>query len=217
MIDIFDFWAGLPGTATEHPADKDVLARVRHHFDLSCLVGAYRGPLRTAPVVMLFLSPGLVESDRAHAKTVEGQNYYVRMRSGNCPLPTEDEHEAAWQWADRILRQFGCEYESARSKVSFLNICAYKSVRFEDTHMLAALPSSRVCLDWAQSVLFRQAISGERVVVCLRSSKYWGLPSGQPLWRSLYVPETNRAGNMLQGEMRQATIKAVQEALESKA
>jgi hypothetical protein len=213
VIDIFDFWDGLPGTACEHPADRDVLSRVKHGFDLNCPVGQYRGPLRTAPVVMLFLNPGWTESDKSHARTIEGQEYYVRMRTGKCLLPTKADHESAWQWANGIIKQFGCDYEAARSKVAFLNICAYKSISFVDSAMLSALPSCRVCLDWAQNILFPKAISGERVVVCLRSSKCWGLPSGEPLGQSLYVPETTRGGHMLHGEMRQKAIKAVREAV----
>jgi hypothetical protein len=213
VIDIFDFWAGLPGSAHFHPADKDVLDQNTHHFDLQCLVGPYRGPLRTAPVVLLFLSPGLDSSDKDHAKTAAAQRYYARMRTGNCQLPTLIEHESAWRWTDGVLKQFRLDHDAVRSKIAFLNICAYKSKNFDDFHMLAALPSSRVCLDWAQTALFPQAISNERVVVCLRSPKFWGLGTGLRRGR-LFAPPCNRGGRMLlEGHAREETIAAVHQAL----
>ena len=213
MKDIFDFWGGLPGTTHEHPADKEVLSRLTHSFDLRCLITPYRGSLRDAPIVFLFLSPGLHESDLRQAPDTAAQDYYVRMRAGTFQLPSNEEHPSAWKWDERIFKQFDCNHEAVRSKIAFLNICAYKSVKFDAWHMLAALPSSRVCLDWAQGVLFPQAIAGERVVVCLRSANYWGLPTGQRLGQSLYAPQTNRGGNMLHNEIREQTIKAVHNAL----
>jgi hypothetical protein len=78
--------------------------------------------------------------------------------------------------------------------------------------MLAALPSSRVCLDWAQSVLFPQAEAGERVVVCLRSPKYWGLGNDESVG-SLFCPPCTRGAFMLHGEIRDRVKNAVQEAV----
>jgi len=43
-----------------------------------------------------------------------------------------------------------------------LNIGAYHSTAFADYQLLAALPSCRVSLDWAQGVLFPQAVKGDR-------------------------------------------------------
>jgi hypothetical protein len=79
--------------------------------------------------------------------------------------------------------------------------------------MLAALPSSRICLDWAQSVLFPQAEAEERVVVCLRSPKYWGLRAGDSRgW--LFCPKTTRNAFMRRDdEMRERVKAAVQEAV----
>jgi len=66
-----------------------------------------------------------------------------------------------------------------------------------DPELLAALPSSRVCLNWAQEVLFPTAERGERVVVCLRSAKFWGLRPGAEYPGTLFAPRVNRAGDML--------------------
>jgi hypothetical protein len=61
----------------------------------------------------------------------------------------------------------------AVDKIAFLNVDAYHSEKFGDWHMLTALPSSRMALDWAQFELFGQAEEGKRVVVCLRSAQLW--------------------------------------------
>lgn len=188
-----------------------MLQRIKHNFAPDCLPGAYRGRLRTAAVVLLFLSPGLDSTDAAHGATKEGRHYYARQRTGRCDLPNEEEHPSAYKWLNRIIRQFDIDYEQARSTVATLNIGAYKSKSFKDWPMLAALPSSRVGLDWAQSFLFPQAEAGERVVVCLRSQNYWGLEIGEPVG-SLFCPPVNRNAIMLKGEMRERVKVAVQRA-----
>jgi len=210
--DIFEFWSECPDDAYQHPADRPVLERIEHGFASECLPQAYRGPLRTAPVVLLFLSPGLDTEDAKHCASELGKRYYAEQRKGNAILPTEEAHPSAYKWLDRIIRQFGISYEQSRTKVATLNIGAYKSKDFKDWGMLAALPSSRACLDWAQSVLFPQAEAGERVVVCLRSPKYWGLKSDGAVG-SLFSPECNRGATMLHGDMRQRVIEAVQKAV----
>jgi hypothetical protein len=176
--DIFQFWSEMPENAYVHPRDEQVLKRMDHNFSPYCLPGVYAGRPQTAPVVLLFLSPGLDQGDPEHGAGELGRKYYARQRTGNCKLPSVEEHPSAYQWLNRIIKQFGIEYEEARTSVATLNIGAYKSKTFDDWSMLAALPSSRASLDWAQDVLFPQAERGERVVVCLRSPKYWGLKVG---------------------------------------
>lgn len=158
--DIFEFWSGLPGDARVHPADAKVFDTVKHEFKLDCLVGVFRGPLKTAPVVLLFLSPGFDEGDSQHARSPVGQACYAKMRIGEHNFPNKEEHESASAWSEKIVRQFGLNYKDVLSKLAFLNMGAYKSKDFNDWPMLAALPSSRVALDWAQSVLFPQAEAG---------------------------------------------------------
>ena len=177
--DIFEFWADVPGNALEHPADRVVLNRVAHSFHRACLPGPFKGRLRTAPIVLLFLSPGFRDDDLVHAASPEGQEYYARSRTGMCDLPSPDEHPGSFGWSARIVRQFGIDYETARAKIAFLNISPYQSATFDDPHMLSALPWCRAALDWAQSVRFAQAEAGERVVVCLRSARHWGLEPGR--------------------------------------
>jgi hypothetical protein len=162
--------------------------------------------------VLLFLSPGLDREDAAHCARKKGRRYYADQRSGDAILPDEKDHPSAYKWLDKIIRQFGINYEQARTKVATLNIGAYKSVKFTDWPMLAALPSSRVCLDWAQSVLFPQAEAGERVVVCLRSPRYWGLGVGESKG-SLFCPPCGRGAFMEKNEMRKRVAEAVQNAV----
>lgn len=221
-MDIFEFWAQMPdkvGKEYVHPADKDVFERISHHsFSLKCLPGPYRGPLRTARIVLLFLSPGFDKGDENHAKTPEARKHYSEQRSGEASLPDATQHRAAEEWIAKVIKQFGIGYEEARASraLAILNIGAYKSKSFPNWPLLAALPSSRVCLDWAQSVLFREAERGERVVICLRSHDYWGLGTGPPIGKALFRPKCNRGGFMLRDEREQVN-RAVQNAIRGKA
>ena len=205
----------MPLDATVHPADRDVLERVADHtFSSDCIAAAYRGPLKTAKVVLLFLSPGLDQGDPKHCASEQGRQYYANQRSGECKLPEEKDHPSAYRWLSKIVGQFDITYEQARSTVATLNIGAYKSEKFNDWSMLAALPSSRVCLEWAQSVLFPQAVRGERVVVCLRSPDYWGLGTGEPIGVSLFRPKCTRGAFMYKDEMRDNIATAVKAAVQ---
>jgi len=189
-----------------------VLRHAEHHFNLQCLPAAYYGPLKNAPVVLLFLSPGFDISDLDHANSIEGQTWYASQRSGTAPLPTEQDHAALFQWWTGICRPFRLDPDQIRHKLAILNLGAYKSVDFRDWHMLSALPSSRKALDWVQSVLFPQAEGGERVVVCLRSAKHWGLRTaeGGPYGEALFAPSVTRAGHMLHGDLRERIIRVIQ-------
>jgi hypothetical protein len=82
--------------------------------------------------------------------------------------------------------------------------------------LLAALPSSRVAIDWAQNVLFPDAIKGKRVVICLRSAKYWGLDpgtKGRKYGEALFAPLTVRAGHMQHGSLREEIREKVRASL----
>lgn len=171
------------------------------------------GPLRTAPVVLLFLSPGLAPLDHEEALSADGQARYVEQRSGNAPIPTREEHPLAFQWWWQRASFLG-EINDLRFKVAVLNIGAYHSRSFSDWPMLASLPSSRASLAWAQHVLFPEAEAGKRVVVCLRSPGYWGLAvQAEPFGKALFAPATTRAGHMIRGEGRDRVVHAAREIL----
>ena len=212
MDDIFSFWSGLSEEeARIHPRDKNVLSRVNNPFEHSCFAEPFRGRLKTAPVVLLFLSPGLHDRDLS-AQTQE-HAYYSRQREGHCDLPTEHEHQTARIWATKVVKQFEIDYETARSKIAVLNVSPYRSKSFNDWHLLAALPSARVTLDWAQTVLFSEAEEDKRIVVCLRSSAYWGLDRTTKFGRSLYAPKCTRGGMMVLGGDRDEIVSAVKRAI----
>jgi len=62
---------------------------------------------------------------------------------------------------------------------------------------------------WAQDVLFPQAIAGDRVVICLRATRFWGLEIGKKYGQSLFAPHVTRGGHMKHDKMRTQIIKAV--------
>jgi hypothetical protein len=136
--DIFDFWDNVRVRDGKHPADYEILSRVRHSFDLICLPAAFSGCLRTSPVVLLYLSPGLSEFDYTEADTTRLARHR-RQWGGREPLPGPDDHERAWRWWKDRTKHFG-DWTDLRTKVAILNICAYHAKRFRDWHLLAALP-----------------------------------------------------------------------------
>ncbi len=193
--DLFDFWQKIEPRQNIHPADESILKRVDHSFQLDTLPCPILGPLKTSLVVLLFLSPGFEENDRVEAKNEAGQSRYAEMREGNQLLPAPEDSEGDWKWWHRRTALFG-DWRELRDKIAILNIGAYKSKTFEDIPLLAALPSSRVSLNWAQTVLFPQAEEGSRVVVCLRSARFWGLSAGKKYGKGLFAPKVNRSGHM---------------------
>jgi hypothetical protein len=154
MAGIFEFWSDVPLTARHHPADAKVLSASPTTYAATAYPSRSLVVCAPPPIVLLFLSPGFSESDIRHAESDEGQRYYRAQRTGDRGLPSEHEHLSAWRWWTKVVRQFGLTPEAASDKVAILNIGAYKSAVFRDWHMLTALPSSRVTLTWAQSVLF---------------------------------------------------------------
>jgi hypothetical protein len=213
MIDIFEFWRTVQPADRMHPVDRKVLDRVEHGFDLECLPACFGGPLRTAKVVLLYLSPGWSQQDHDEAETTEAQAYYMRRRAG-CELFRGPE-ASGFKW---LISRTKCFLERERQDdwkrlwphLAVLNICAYHSKAFDDAPLLAALPSSRASIGWAQDVLFSQAEAGERVVICLRSARFWGLKEGEQYGRSLFAPPVTRGGHMIRGTMRKRIIKAVE-------
>jgi len=208
-IDIFAFWSVVGPTDTVHPADRDVFGRVegKHQFDLRCLPSCFMGPLRTAPNVLLYLSPGFRESDAEEAKSPREQDRYMRMRSGDQRLPGADEHKPTFAWWSSKTRVFG-PAEGLRTQIAVLNIGAYHSRKFNDDPLLVALPSSLVSIDWAQRELFPQAEAGDRIVICLRASRFWGLAKGLQ-HGFLFAPHVTQSGHMHEGEMRDEIIRKV--------
>jgi hypothetical protein len=213
--DIFEFWSEVSFGEKIHPRDRKVLSRIQRRFDpqtsidLRCLPACFMGPLRTAPIVLLYLSPGWHESDVRDAKTRKTRDYYYKRWKGDQPLPGPTDQYRAWLWWSKRTVAFG-DWEQLRSKVAILNIGAYHSKGFSDWPLLAALPSSRVSLEWAQTVLFPEAEAGERIVICLRAARFWGLADKKKYGKALFAPAVTRGGFMVRkGAMRREIIEAV--------
>jgi hypothetical protein len=209
MTDIFRFWAKVGPTDDVHPEDRAVLDRVRHHFKLKCFPGCFAGPLRTAPVVLLYLSGGFSKQDLSEFKSPKAQQRIMLSRTGREPFREKD--ASGLKWMKRHTQCFG-DWGLLRSKIALLNIGAYHSRTFNDAPLLAALPSSRNSISWAQDVLFPKAIAGEKVVICLRAAHFWGLEKGKKYGHSLFAPFVTRGGHMQRTAMRDQIVKAVQSA-----
>ena len=86
--DLIEYWKILKAGDRYHPDDKQVLKRLRGgFFDLGCLPFCFFGPLKTAPVVLLYLSPGLNQFDLEEARSESGRRRVANARSGEEPIP----------------------------------------------------------------------------------------------------------------------------------
>jgi len=208
---LFDFWAGVAPDCRVHPEDEPILQTAKHHLKLCCIPNPYYGPLLTARVVLLFLNPGFLPKDEADAQSEQEMQFYWRQRQGNEPLRSQiDLAKKSW-WVPRVKGFSDQDPEHLRDKMAILELCAYHSETFKDARLLRLLPSSQVALEWAQTVLFPQARSKQRVVICMRSHKRWGLERNtSDGW--LFVPPVNRSGHLLK-DFRQPIIDAVKKGL----
>jgi hypothetical protein len=213
--ELFDFWKNIDRGQKVHPADKGVFNRMhpeRHGFQLQCMPACFAGPLLTAPVVLLYLSPGYERGEDAHAESESGQDYYWRRWRGLEPLPDRD--TPGTKWVRERTAKFG-EYALVRNKVAIFNIGAYHSIKMESFASMLALPSSRVALNWAQDYLFPEAESGRRVVVCMRSAAYWGLEPNKAYAGTLFAPMTTRGGHLLKRPQYLEIVERIREAVET--
>lgn len=192
-----------------HPADRATFDRLgpgQHGFDLNCLPCSFSGPIRTAPIVLLYLSPGLSPDDGKLANSERGKVLHRRNRHGSALLPDREDHAPAFKWWSSRTKCFGT-WQEVRPHVAILNIGGYHSSTFTDWQMLASLPSSRASLDWAQNYLFPDALADRRMVVCLRSARFWGIGEGRH-GASLYAPPVTRSGHMRHGPLRDEIVQA---------
>lgn len=185
----------------------------KHGFHLGCLPAAFGGRLRTAPVVLLYLSPGLSTADIEDANTAEGQDYYYRRWKGNEPMRDLGGGKGT-PWMASRTKNFG-NYDTVKDKIALFNIGAYHSKDVKNYAALTAIPSSRVSLDWAQSTLFPSAESGERVVICMRSASYWGLETGKRYGEGLFAPKVTRQGHFIRNSENSDLIELVRARLET--
>jgi hypothetical protein len=212
MTDIFDFWSRIQRGAHVHPADVKTFERMdaeRHGFQLECLPGCFGGRLKSAPIVLLYLSPGFGDTDVADAESEEGKEYRLRSWQGDEPFR---DHGPGKSWLASRTKMF-CDYETVKHNFAVLNIGAYHSKDVKSYSSLLALPSSRVSLAWAQDVLFAEAETGKRVVICMRSAAYWGLDTGRKYKGTLFAPPVNRSGHLIKSPDRDSLIEHVKRRL----
>jgi hypothetical protein len=215
MPDVFDFWKDVGPGELIHPADRSILGTEdgTHEFDLNCIPTPFYGPLKSAPIVLLYLNPGLSDGDRKAASDKAEQQFYWRQRQGLEPLRSQIGLAKKCWWVSRTKR-FCDDPETLRDRLAVLQLCPYHSKSFKsaDARIAARLPSYKMALDWAHDALFPAARARTRIVICLRSSKRWKL---QPESREgfLFVPKVTRSGYMLNNDMRTEIVSAVQDKL----
>jgi hypothetical protein len=215
---LLQHWAkATPDHLHIHPDDADALRSNSHGFELRVGVGAWMGPIRSAPVVLLYLNGGLSDPEQVirASQDTETREETIRTLHGSAPLFSFKTDPGGRKWTTARLGQFGVTYDSAASKVAFVNLMPYKSRNgSENEHMIQRLKSSCLVRQWANDTLFPEARRGERVVVCMRSATQWGLQTGTTgtkYGESLYAPKTNRSGFMHHGPMREEITKAVRQ------
>jgi len=212
VVDIFEFWSRVQRGTLVHPADRKVFDRLdpaKHGFQLNCLPGCFAGRLRSAPIVLLFLSPGYSETDVTDAESDDGKNYRFRSWQGDAPFR---EVGPGKKWLESRTRIFA-DFSTVRQSFATLNIGAYHSRDVRSFASLLALPSSRVSLSWAQETLFPQAEAGERIVICMRSAAYWGLEVGRLYRGTLFAPHVNRGGHLIKNDENKRLVEIVKSRL----
>jgi hypothetical protein len=212
--DIFQFWDQVGPSAFVHPLDEAVFRRLGpkgHGFFPAGCPGNFMGPLKTASVVLLYMSAGLSPEYVALASSPKGRQYLCERRKGQQPLPDITMPGGSW-WLERT-KCFEVPASTIASNVAFLNISAYQSKTMQNPELLAALPSSRACIDWVQEKLFPEAEQGKKIVICLRAAKFWGLSPTGGTRGTLFVPPVTRSGHMQLGPLRQEIIEIVRRTL----
>ncbi len=197
MADIFECWKDYQPGDRIHPSDRPVFddLKSQHSLSLDCLPLPFYGPLKTAPIVFLYLNPGLSKLDLEQAKSIEEQKRRCESLKGLTPLSElRRNSEKSW-WVDKAAF-LETPVEDLLDKIAVLQLCAYRSKEFKDWPLIAALPTSRAAISWAQEELFVDAQAGKRVVICLRSPRYWGLRPGQSYGGTLFAPLTTRSGHI---------------------
>jgi len=214
MTDIFEFWSHIGRGENIHPADKGVFARIdpkKHGFRTDCLPTCYLGRLRSAPVVLLYLSPGFEDQDLKDAASNKGKEYYSKVWRGDELLP--DIGDVGYRkWPESHINSF-VDYKIVKDKVAILNIGAYHSKKVKNYSSLLTLPSSRTSIAWAQDVLFPDAESGKRIVICMRSATCWGLDIGKTYGKSLFALRVTPSGYLVINDKNRQLIETVRDRL----
>jgi hypothetical protein len=209
--EIFECWSPSEITpdARKHPRDIAFLERTQPAFDFSGLPGCFMGPLRTAPVVLLYSAPGPWDpADSVGARAIAMQNWCARTRTGTEPLPDDRFWPDCWKWWKAHTKRFG-DWQNLKTKVAFLNLMPYHMRGdFKDRDVIGKLPTSTVAMKWANETLFTAAREKKRVVVCMRAQGDWNLSLQEDGY--LFAPNVNpRSGYMHLDEFSSRVVEAV--------
>lgn len=170
---IYDFWRQLR-RGLVHPLDKPVLDRAvpRGTFDLSLVPHPISGPLRSAPIVLCYVNPGITKpEDYAIAASTVRRRRSLERRMGFTAWPHE--YKAATNWIRPRLGPLQCYLDSC----ALFNAVPYHSHAFNGPQMRAAfyLPSVMAARNHLHQVLIPDAVAGRRLIVIARSAWLWGV------------------------------------------
>jgi len=124
MVDIFEFWSRIKRDEHIDPADKDVFGRMnpeKRGFELDCLPACFAGRLKTATVVLLYLSPGHDQAISDDAKAEETKDYYFRRYRGDEPFRDTGLGKS---WIESRTKIFA-DYATIKKHFALFNIGAY--------------------------------------------------------------------------------------------
>jgi hypothetical protein len=170
---LFDFWRRLK-RGNVHPDDRHVLARAipAGTFDLSLVPHPIAGPLRTAPIVVCYVNPGVNEpEDFLIAASRALRRKTLNQLQGKDTWPHR--YEAATNWIKPRLGPLWRHLDQC----ALFNAVPYHSSGFNGPQMHASfyLPSVMAARAHLHQVLVPDAIAGRRVVIVARSAWLWGV------------------------------------------
>lgn len=213
-MDVFQLWHRDPQEFQTddgryiHPDDRAAidgnLFFEYHKKYLNTFPSPFWGALRTAPLVLLFASPGNTQRlDEENAADASWRRRRCASFNGTEPLTTPGLlHAEAERWICDQVRSLlelppDADIGKTLAKIAIADLTAYRGARSE-WHEVAFLRTTLAMRDWAQTTLFPQGKNNERIVIIHRARQWWGVPPGKA-WSlgSLFAPETTRGGNLI--------------------
>lgn len=170
---LFWFWRSVRRHPHVHPADNKYLKAEKHRFELRVLASPWHGPLKTAPVVLAYVNPGLSRRDFHDARIPTRRAHMVAHYSGTRPLRALSEHPTGVRWTAQRLKHMG-DYEALRQLVAIFELIPYHSRSFS-SGLAHILPSAEMARRHLREVLMPQAKAGKRFLIVARARKHWGV------------------------------------------
>jgi hypothetical protein len=152
-----------------------MLSRNRCGLELDIPPGHINGRLKTAPIVALFLNPGIKDDDRAHFATSNGRQQLIEQAEGESDFPLSI---PGWKkWFLPRVRIDGMEPHELAKNVAIFNVCAYASreASLLTEAFLRDLPSANIARAYLRQVLIPEARARRRFIVICRGRRFWGV------------------------------------------